>query len=660
MTLLAPLGLIGLIGIIILIIIYIIKPNYQQKLISSTYIWKLSLKYRKKKVPTSKLRNLLIILCQILILTSAAMILAKPAQVLGHKVERREVVAIIDSSASMQSLGDGLTRFERAVDKAQTLADEVLAENGIFSVILADNTPAFLVEKCSTENQSELTEELDNLIDNNVCSYGVSNIEAAFGLCEAILDDNPDTEIFLYTDTHYSYVPNSGKLNVVDVTFEDEWNVAVLDAYTVLEDNFYSLYVDVACYGRERDVTVNVLVSGANFEGEDSTGTEIELSYTVHCSRDGTTKLIFLKEDLYQEVEGANQTTMYYPLSPEEKFFSYKNIYVYIQESDSFTADNSFSIFGGQKEIIKVLYRSAEPNPFFPGVLQNLKTIYKDKWDFWVTEVRPSDKVPPEGYSGYDFYFFEHQMPEKLPKDGIVFLSNPDVAPNGADFRVGAEKNWGGKTKYMTAESETHPILNYLDASRLGITMTKALQFGLDYETLLTCDGVPTLAVCNEDDKKIVVTSFSVHYSTLAISEHISILMYNVFEYFIPATVSSNSFEVQENIALNARSDALYVTRDGYVEDSWEFTQFPATLSVENPGVYVLQQTTFGDKIISEKIYVRIPKEESNIWVTEDALENPYKTIDETNYYNDLLVYLAGALVAILFIEWWLQSRASV
>jgi hypothetical protein len=57
---------------------------------------------------------------------------------------------------------------------------------------------------------------------------------------------------------------------------------------------------------------------------------------------------------------------------------------------------------------------------------------------------------------------------------------------------------------------------------------------------------------------------------------------------------------------------------------------------------------------------VRIPKEESNIWAVEDALENPYKTVDDTNYYNDLLVYLAGALVAILFLEWWLQSRASV
>ena len=48
MSLLTPIGLLGFIGLVILFIIYIIKPNYQNKIISSTYVWTLSLKYRKK------------------------------------------------------------------------------------------------------------------------------------------------------------------------------------------------------------------------------------------------------------------------------------------------------------------------------------------------------------------------------------------------------------------------------------------------------------------------------------------------------------------------------------------------------------------------------------------------------------------------------------
>ena len=81
MSLLVPLGLLGLLGIVVLIIIYILKPNYQQKLVSSTFIWKLSLKYRKKKIPVSTLRNILIIICQVLILTACAAILANPVRI---------------------------------------------------------------------------------------------------------------------------------------------------------------------------------------------------------------------------------------------------------------------------------------------------------------------------------------------------------------------------------------------------------------------------------------------------------------------------------------------------------------------------------------------------------------------------------------------------
>jgi len=99
MKLLTPLGLLGLISLLILLIIYIIKPNYQQKRISSTFIWKLSLRYRKKKIPISKLRNILIIICQILILTSCAFILAQPNKVLEMPEKTDELIIVLDASA---------------------------------------------------------------------------------------------------------------------------------------------------------------------------------------------------------------------------------------------------------------------------------------------------------------------------------------------------------------------------------------------------------------------------------------------------------------------------------------------------------------------------------------------------------------------------------
>ena len=130
MKILTPLGLLGLLGILVLILIYIIKPNYQQKYISSTYVWKLSLKYKKKKIPTSRLRDLLLILCQILAITCCAMLLATPSQVLRQQPEEGEVIVIVDASASMRATTDDETRFIRAVRQASELSDKILKENG--------------------------------------------------------------------------------------------------------------------------------------------------------------------------------------------------------------------------------------------------------------------------------------------------------------------------------------------------------------------------------------------------------------------------------------------------------------------------------------------------------------------------------------------------
>ena len=96
MSLLAPLGLLGLLGIVALIIIYIIKPNYQNKFISSTYIWKLSLKYKRKKIPLNKLRNILLFLCQVAIIAAAAYILARPF-IINETKEAGDEIIIIDA-----------------------------------------------------------------------------------------------------------------------------------------------------------------------------------------------------------------------------------------------------------------------------------------------------------------------------------------------------------------------------------------------------------------------------------------------------------------------------------------------------------------------------------------------------------------------------------
>ena len=150
---------------------------------------------------------------------------------------------------------------------------------------------------------------------------------------------------------------------------------------------------------------------------------------------------------------------------------------------------------------------------------------------------------------------------------------------------------------------------------------------------------------------------FSVHYSNIGIKpEYFVPLVFNLFETWIPATVIGNAFSVYEEVSLNARGQQLTVTSTSLNNESIVFTQFPAVLSLDLPGTYTLTQTTDFGKTVEERIYVKIPAYESNIWSVEDTIHDPF-LIQEGQAYEDLTLYLAAALVALLFCEWLLHSR---
>lgn len=655
MTLLLPLGLIGLAAIIALLVIYFIKPNYQQKYISSTYVWKLSLQYKKKRLPINKLRNLLLIICQVLILVACALILSQPAQVLKTQQDKPEVIAIIDSSASMRAQIDGETRYERAVKEVKDLVNGVFNSDGMASVILAEEKPQYLAQRTGASGRNALTNSLNNLLEDNLsCTYGEVNIDDAMMMCERILSDNPDAEVYVYTDCDYYSVPDSVKL--VNVSEEEEWNASILGAKAVFEDNWYYYEVDVACYGRNEEISVSVEIYGANADDSSSEGTTETLNAKVLCNDDQPVKVIFIDEDKINKTDEAVDR-VYVPIpkgnngDDDKRVFAYQSIHFQLDDiDDSYNGDNTFEIYNGQKEVIKVQYSTyysvPTTNPFFKGALLTLQNMLKDKWDIEITEVKNEEAAT----EGFDFYIFEHIMPERLPQDGVVFLSDCRTSPAG--LRI----TFGGAIPYRDnmplAREEESDILNYFDASSVYLReLTRVVSYDSSYNVLLTCDSNPVLMVKDDEDAKIIVAPFSLHMSNLPVRKEMFTLMYNLFEHFIPSTVEGNAFEVNESIVLHSRGNAIEVNG----KDKYEV--FPATLQLSLPGTYTLTQTTFFGKDVVENIYVRMPASESNIKVKKDVLPNPYPYLTNNDFYRDLAVYVAAALVALLFIEWLLQSR---
>ena len=69
----------------------------------------------------------------------------------------------------------------------------------------------------------------------------------------------------------------------------------------------------------------------------------------------------------------------------------------------------------------------------------------------------PKSSAVAPALEGYDFYIFEHSMPEKLPADGVILLVDPLGTPSGAGFRVENLVDMSKKSVYL-AQEETHPI----------------------------------------------------------------------------------------------------------------------------------------------------------------------------------------------------------
>lgn len=640
MSWLTPLGFLGLIGLGILVIIYIIKPNFQQKIISSTYIWKLSLKYKKRRIPINKFRNILTFLCQVLIISLCAAILAGPIIKAAEEGKYKEKIAIIDASASMWTSLSGETRFERAVDEAKKLANEVAANDSLLTVIIAGEKASFVVQRAGAAMLSETQADLDELIQQGKiqCSYGEADIDGAIKLAENVLEENSKAEVLFITGKEYY---DAGKIEIVDVSDVSEWNAGILDVRVSLEENYYKIAVDVACYGKDFNVPLYVDIYGANIEK-----TKIELESYVQCMNDQVQTIEYWAN--FEETEDPKSVFVY----------MYEYIHVHLGVADNYSFDDNYYVYGGVKPTINVQYYSTMPNNFYSGALMAWRNNARNLWDIDITEVKDVDKNKPLNpeLSGFDVYIFEDKMPSTMPTDGIVLLVNPDKAPSGSGLNM--INSWP-VTYNQKTELEgdlSHEVMkNITNPENIQVMQHANLDESEGYTTLMTCNGQPVVMVKNEPMEKVAVIGFSSKWSTIAVNYEFPILISNIMNYFMPATIRDYAFDVNQTISINGRGTELTVSDPNGKTTNYQ--ELPSELYLSAPGVYTITQVPLSGDEIVESFYVKSPASESNVTCKLDSLKNPYFAPPEEAPDYDPIFFFALALVAFLFIEWWLQSR---
>ena len=691
MSLLTPLGLIALIGIPIIIIIYILKPKYREKTINSTYIWKLSLKYRKRKLPLQWLKNSLLLLTQLLIVTVLAFMITQPF--IKHPKAQYERIIILDASASMMAVdAEGKTRFEKAKEEILSEAEQSSQEYDM-SIILCDDEPEWIVQNAfgkggndgdsaaDAKDQKALGVNRINIeLSKAACSYGVADYAKAVALADEYRRTHPDAKVLLYTDHDFS---EEGHVSVRNFAGKNEWNASIVSAKEMAGGND-TLYFDVGVgsFGKTGSYVLVADITGINGYSADMAQSKLHIE----------TPLTFTSDEVQSiTVRGERDQAMPDGSVEDMRIYSYDTAKFSLVTStgaavnDSFAEDDTYYCYGlaATNFTARVETDDNSEKSYVMTALSSVGNV-----DCTEVSQRAKDLYEKSGATynaptanGFDLYVYEGQMPYSLPTDGAIWLinvptnwgvsqafgvtvGNPVTVQSGAQISVNTAEE-SGLYKGLTGLSQ------YMHAWRYRpLTIAEDNQFS--FKTILTVNGEPVMVAGeNAQGVKMVVLSVDLSYTDLPLIV-LPVIADNVCNYTLSYPVDPLAYTVGESVSVYSKPLVTDVTvkAEGQDKPLYEFNkasgEFPVNFAAKLPGVYVVEQEFSNtSEIRSTRLFVGVAPKECNIVATggilseKDGTETANDALTDSDLFDieDITFWFALGLLVLLFVEWGLQSR---
>ncbi|MBQ8739480.1 MAG: VWA domain-containing protein [Clostridia bacterium] len=676
--LIQPLGLLGLLGIPIIILIYLLKSKYVSKPVSSTFIWKRSLKYVKRKLPLSFIFSLLLIL-QLLTVILASFAISRP-QI--PPIAAKDTIIILDSSASMMNKNqDGKTRYELAIEQIEKEAGSAGDINKI-TVISAGSEVKYEVMR-STDRMQIL-----GAMSEASCQLGSIDLDSALEFANNVQNINPNAKIYLYTDKPYL---EADGVEIKDFSGENDVNVAITNLTDSYMGGRYSFNATISVFAPEPEDPNEVL----SYDVYLKLTIDGQLVSTAPVTLNAGKNIVTLT---HKETLVANNG-VFYQMSPLSEYTSAKVEIEKVtvageKESiivDGLAEDNSRNIFSTTTERVKILVVSknvkmtkdengneeADPaqTTFLVALLRNIGYTLSNKTDIKNEISKVNDGGAIEGY---DLYIFDGLMPETLPTDGAVWFINPPDNPVGTAIQLDMNKK----------ESVTGSPLNMIPAVDTGSDAYKILTKSIgtrniaikefhplsvdptmltsssSYEEVFTCDNSSIILAGREANVRIVCWGFAISDSNIAMLIDFPLLINNMLTYSLPSSVADRSFEVGQTVKFNAPVGATEIKLqfhhdDGTVNDLDVMEAMDTEFVLERLGNYGVLITYENGHEQTIMMPTSIPAEESDITTVGDTVVAMDVTtiIEVIEEPMEIWPYIVMALLAVLIIEWGVYYR---
>ena len=535
MRFLFPLGFLALLAIPVLIFIYIIKNRYTEQTVTSTYLWTLSERFLRRRIPINRLTGIISLLLQILAVVLIAIIVAHP--IISIPNGANEYCFILDGSGSMNIQQDGSTRFD---DGKKAITDIINGsmKGSTYTLICVGET----IYKSSTFTDKEMALQT---LEGFEVSYTESSPADAITLAKAYFDEHPAAVTYLVTDRTYQSTQNVEVINVIKGTE----NYGISDVTYDISNDSLTISGKLTTYGSDVDkLTLKVYFSNI----DETTGTVSDL--TLHES--------FTVENLV----AGEETPFDYTCSKTE-FVSFK---VSIVEEDNLPIDNEVIVYNVHHENLAdtlIVYpltvdkvtnqeKNVPPNFLIWSLLAANNTRLK-----WVTEKQYKNMTT----SGYGLYIFYSCVPEEMPREGAVWFIKPTAAVPGSNFSFQGEILAKSAAKFSTSKNTTiRKMLDGVVQSEFGLKKYAKLGVSGAFTEYIKCDGNPMLVTgTNVYGNREVVFAFDLADSaSFTLHNDCITLMSHLLSYSFPEVLEETSYYCGETLTVNIISGCTAIRID--------------------------------------------------------------------------------------------------
>ncbi len=257
MSLLNPLAL-WMLGLSVpLLALYFLKLRRQRVQVPSVLLWQEFIRSEQLATPFQRFKRNLLLLIQLLILLLLILALARPF-LDGGVSQRRSVVIVLDTSASMQATDESPTRFGKAVEHAEEIVDGL---EGADEAMIVEAGPATRVASSFSRDKDQLEQTLDRLR----ASGAEGSLRDALTLALSLTQDRPDREVIVISDgsgeTLTDLEVREGAIRYVRVgRLSDNLGITALDLRrSPVSELDHQLFVTVENFGDEpSEATVEV------------------------------------------------------------------------------------------------------------------------------------------------------------------------------------------------------------------------------------------------------------------------------------------------------------------------------------------------------------------------------------------------------------------